>query len=163
MICAGVVGVVAESGQDLDRRNTVSHAVVELEQDRPPIVLEALDYPAFPERTVQVEGAFQGVCDGPKQFRFVARPGQRRPLDVRVKIEFGLVDPLRPQHLRVPGDSPKPLCQSRFEKFEVGNGAVDHGDCADCQACVPVRFLGPAQASVQCRQLCYHKSPPVSL
>ena len=40
--------VVAEPGEHVRRRDPVGDAVVNLHQDRPPVVLKAVDDPAFP-------------------------------------------------------------------------------------------------------------------
>ena len=88
------VGVVAEPGEQVGRRDAVGQVVVDLHQDRPLVALQALDDPALPQRAVQVEGTLQGVGDGPEQFGVVARAGNRHPAHMMGEVESRIVDPL---------------------------------------------------------------------
>ena len=116
------VGVVKEPSEDVGRRDAVGHAVVDLHQDRPLIVSQALDDPALPQRAVQVQRTLQGIGDGAEQFGVVARLRQGDPSHMVGEVEFRIVHPLvdilervRPQHLGAPRYCLNPFCQRRFE------------------------------------------------
>lgn len=89
------VGVVAELGEDVGRRDAVGHAVVDLHQDRPLIALQTFDDPAFPQRAVTVETALQRMGDGPEQLGFVAWSGKCDPPHVVGEVKARIFDPLR--------------------------------------------------------------------
>ena len=89
------VDVIAQPGEYAGRRDAIGDAVVDLDQDRPTIALEAFDEPAFPQRAVPVQSALQHVGDHPEQFVVVTRTGHRQPADVTAEVESRIVDPMR--------------------------------------------------------------------
>src|SRR5208337_3924533 len=99
------VGVVAEPGEQMGSRVAVEQAVMGFHQDRPPVAFQALDDPALPRWTLQVEGTLARMGDGPGQLGLITWAGNRHPAYMIGQIELRIGDPLlvervRPQQLR---------------------------------------------------------------
>ena len=143
-------GVVAEPGEQVGGRDVVGHAVVDLHQDRPLVALQALDDPALPRRAVEVEGAFQGVGDGPEQFGLVAGLGEGHPVHVMGEVESGSsIHSAALRSTACTADAESVLPEDALMQLVVGSGAVDDGDGADRHACVPIRVRELEESRIQ--------------
>ena len=96
-------GDVQQHRADVDRRQPVDHRVVDLGDDREPVVGEPLDQVDLPERPGPVELARHEAADELAQLRVRAGSGQGGAADVVVELEARVVDPHRQPE--VPGTS----------------------------------------------------------
>ncbi len=138
--------------------------MVDLHQDCPPAAFQALDHPALPRRTVQVEGTLQGVGDRAGQLGVVARARNRHPAHMMGQVESGTVDPLealRPQHLCAARYRLNPFRQQLFQQCVIGDATIDDGDRADHQAGVLIGILSSQVRRIQCYRLRHAQSPPL--
>src|SRR5206468_1467992 len=76
-------------------REAVDRAVVHLADDRDVTVLQPLDDPELPERTVAVEWPARDVAGDLRDLLRAAGTGNADPTDVVVEVEVRVVDPHR--------------------------------------------------------------------
>ena len=130
----------------MHRCDSISDAVVDLHQNRPPTVGETFDDPALPKRSVTIEPRFHRFGRESVQLRVVARGRKSRMVDVVGEIEAGILDPLRgaqvqgirAQHLPEPWHCKYSLGKARQERVIVGHRSFQNRHGTHCQADVPV-------------------------
>ena len=113
----GLTGAaVAKLRQHLRRGDAIGDAMVDLHQQRPPIVGEPFDDPALPQRAVAVQPLLHDAGDQPEQLGVIARIRQRDAMEVMRDVEVGVIHPFRctevervsMQHLGAARDSSAP-------------------------------------------------------
>ncbi len=93
---SGAVGLeVEEDAQQLGARDAVDGAVVHLDDEGDLPVLELFDDPHLPQRAVPVQLAADDVGREVGQLAHASGRGQRRPPQVVVDVELGVVHPDR--------------------------------------------------------------------
>ena len=75
--------------------DAVDHAVMDLGEERPALVLEALDHPDLPERLGAVQVLGEDPRGGGAQLLLCARRGHGAVAQVVAEVEVGIVDPDR--------------------------------------------------------------------
>ena len=98
-------------------RHPVQDGVVEPGHHRRSATGQLLYDQHLPQRPANVQRAAQEVADEPVQLRRAPRRRDRRPSDVPVQVEVGVVHPHRP--LQVQGEAQRPLAQPR-DQVEAG-------------------------------------------
>ena len=97
----GGLGLVVEDGREqVGPRDAVGHAVVDLQDQGPPTVLETLHHPGLPERPVTVELLRHQPADELLELGVAAGCGEGRVPEVVLESEVGIVDPDRPAQLQ---------------------------------------------------------------
>jgi len=137
---------VEEDRQQVGGRDPVDHAVVNLRDERPASVVEALDHPELPERAGAVEVGGEHPAGQVAQLLRASRLGDRGVADVVEDLEVGVVDPHRPPELERYEADPLPV--ARHQREVGGDGAdqvtvggrraLEHRDVPDMHRVVGV-------------------------
>ena len=122
---------VEEHAEQLGARDAVDGAVVHLDDQGNLPVLEPLDDPHLPQGPVPVQLAADDVGREVAQLAHPARRGQRRPPEVVVDVELGVVHPDR--EAQAHGH----LDEAALEDRDLGDAVVD--ELADAPERVAVR------------------------
>ena len=90
---------VENDGEQVDAGHAVDHAVVNLRDERPLVVGEALDQPDLPQGAATVEALRHEPGHEGAQFGVVARPGESGVANVVADVEMLVIDPHGPTEL----------------------------------------------------------------
>jgi hypothetical protein len=150
--------LAAEPGKHVRRRDPVGDAMVDLHQDRPPVVGQTVDDPAFPQRTVTIQAPLHDLGDPTEQGSVITRARKCGAAYVVGDIDVGIVHPLRraeierpcAQHLLEPWHRQYAFGQAGDERVEVGHRSGDDGEGADREADVAVGVFGFQESRVKC-------------
>ena len=164
-------GVVVHRALQVDPADAVGHAVVDLQQHRPPSTGQALDDPALPERPVTVQALRHQPSDQPAQRRVVAGYRKGGAPHVVPDVEVGIVDPHRPAEIERHGAQllPVPRHQRQLAVDRPDHlvlrrhRALEHGHRRDGHGGMSIFVLGVQERRVQWRQPVRHGdslSPP---
>ena len=157
-------GVQQQRGQ-VPAGHPVDHAVVHLGDDRPAVVVEALDKPEFPQRLVHVQPLGEHPAGEVAQLFRAARPGYRGVPDVVQDLEVLVVDPRGPADVQrhrahplpVPGHLGQLADQQPHDVAVARRRSFEHRDRADVHRRVLV--LQEVEPGIQ-RAHPLHRAPP---
>ena len=107
--------VVEDHAQQVRARDTVDHAVVQLVDQRPAAVAEALRDPHLPQRLRAVELLRHHAADEVAQLRVAARRGQRRAPHVVLEVEVARRRPRSDGRARAAGSARLPIARDQVE------------------------------------------------
>ena len=135
--------------------------MVQLSQDRPAILGQSFDGPAFPQRSISIEASLHDIGDDPVQRCIIAGLRQRNSMHMMGEIELRVIDPFRRRevermcahHLGEPGNLRHPLGEHRNERGVVGSRPLHDGQAADRQTHMAVGILGLEEAGIKSCQV----------
>jgi hypothetical protein len=140
---------VQQDGQEIGAGHPVHHAVVDLGEERPAAVLQALDHPQLPERLAPVQLLGEHPAGQVAQLLGAARLGHRGVAYVVQDLEVGVVHPHRTTQLQrdeahplpVAGNEPEVRRHGAHELAVRRRRSLEDADVADVHG-VPVVLDG---------------------
>jgi hypothetical protein len=135
--------------------------MVQLHQDRPPVVRQSVDDPALPQRTIAIQPPLHHLCRPPEQRGIVTGPRQGGAPHMVGDVDVGARHPLGSRE--VEGLPTKDLAQTRYrhdafgqvggERVEVGHWSGEYRDGPDGKAHMTIGVLGLEESRVKYGQL----------